>query len=203
MSWYSYSGNTSPSFNSISDRDSAYPTPTEGQKVLIKRFCGNGYFEMCYCGTSWEVAGGQYIILDRGPGGSGYPIVGTSATVVVASYTIPANFITNSSLYFLTGAAKHTGTFVSGNDFCRVRVAGNGVTQAFTNGANGFGTFTGSMQRVGTKSSLALNSAFGANNAVLNVTDLSQSFVIELTLTPANIAHNITGLICSVQRGIA
>ena len=81
-----------PCYETIAARDAAYPAPRLGQKIGMRRLCGNGYFEQMYNGTRWESFGS--IIKDAGLSGAGYSLTATStAYVVLASYTIPAGMI--------------------------------------------------------------------------------------------------------------
>lgn len=122
---------------------------------------------------------------------------------VMQSYTIPAGFVKPTAAFLLSMSGVNDGAYVSGNDYYRARVAGNQVTQGFGIGLNVFGGAASSIQRIGTKSTMGLNNAYGPNNASMNTTNLSAEFVVDITLQAGAITNKLKVLAFSIQRAFA
>ncbi len=200
--WAAVGGGSTQSFETYAAL--AATDPTFGKLALLKRFCGNGYFYMRADGTEWGICPGEYCIRDLGPGGAGYALTAANTNItVMQTYTIPAGFVKNFAAFLLSMSGVNDGVYVSGNDYYRARVAGNQVTQGFGIGLNVFGGAASSIQRIGTKSAMGLNNAYGPNNAPMNTTNLSEEFVVDITLQAGAITNKLKALHFSMQRAFA
>ena len=182
MSWWTKAvGSQLPCYETIAGRDAAYPVPVLGQKVGMRRLCGNGYFEQMYNGTRWEVCPGESIVRDAGVGSAGYDITTTGTIYVpLAAYTIPAGLIGDGEVWEADIFAIFT-TYTSGNSLPAVRLASNILTtQIMASAASRTVRNRGAFPRLGTTLQIRSNSPTDIYAG--NITDASVNLDLDQTI---------------------
>ena len=193
-------GSQMPCYETIAARNAAYPVPMLGQKIGMRRLCGNGYFEQMYNGVRWEVCAGASIIRDAGSGDLGYELIATgTAYVVLVSYTIPAGLIGSGeewevSVVGINGAC-------TGNNIYDARLGENQIlSTGMTN--NQFGIFCSRQFRRNTTIDRTTSGVTYAGGSLQFILDLSQSQIFNAGVVPSTVG-NVSRILSLTYRRVA
>lgn len=182
-----------PCFDTIAARDAAYPTPPLGQKVCVKRLCGNGYFEMSYEGSRWTVRPGESIIHDAGVASAGYDLIATGTSyVALASYTIPAGLIGDGEEWEGDQYARNNGVWSVAADSPLIRIGGvSFASNGNLGAANRVCRNRGAFARLGAALSVRISTADTYTNQTPTdaSVDLSVAQTIDVGVTPGAVGN--------------